>query len=154
MSYLRFTSGATPLLVYYASIAASHLPPHACFSRGGMLGFEPLTSCSAVWRVNHSANININIKNLIMTIRVWVSQSLISIITTHTAFTDWHNTVQKYLPPSHNFGTNKSKQPLKVTLRATNNYHVIAVSFLHSESDFFFDLLCCSKGPFTRCDFS
>ena len=30
---LRFTSGATPLPVYIASIAASHFSPHACFSR-------------------------------------------------------------------------------------------------------------------------
>ena len=33
----RFTSGATPLPVYIASIAAGHFFPHACFSRGRML---------------------------------------------------------------------------------------------------------------------
>ena len=46
---LRFTSGVTPLQVYYGSIAASQSPsPHVCFSRGGMPGFELPTSCSAV----------------------------------------------------------------------------------------------------------
>ena len=35
--YLRFISGATPLPVYMASIAASRLPLHVCFNRGKRL---------------------------------------------------------------------------------------------------------------------
>ena len=59
---LRFTSGATPLPVYNATIVASCLP-HVCFSRGGMPGFEPPTSCSAVWCATHPATATVP-KNL------------------------------------------------------------------------------------------
>ena len=52
---LRFTCSLTPLLMYNASIAASHLPPNVCFRRGGMPGCETETSCLAVRHANHSA---------------------------------------------------------------------------------------------------
>ena len=46
---LRFTSGVTPFASVYCQHSSQLPSPHACFSRGGMPGFEPPTSCSAVW---------------------------------------------------------------------------------------------------------
>ena len=39
----------------YSQHSSQSPSPHACFSRGGMPGFELPTSCSAVWRATHSA---------------------------------------------------------------------------------------------------
>ena len=55
MHSLRFTSGGTPFAGVYCQHSSQSPSPHACFSRGGMPGFEPPTSCSAVWRATHSA---------------------------------------------------------------------------------------------------
>ena len=39
----------------YSQHSSQSPSPHVCFSRGVMPGFEPPTSCSAVWCTTHSA---------------------------------------------------------------------------------------------------
>ena len=71
--------------------------------------------CQRAWgNVKHSHHLWVQkfLRNLIVAVKFWVSQPLISVLTTQTALKDWQNIICRNPLPSQNFEAKRQKQPL------------------------------------------